>query len=1131
MKADLHPSLHRAAHTSPCGPEHSSMQSDAVSLDSRNSAPRRSSRFPACAVSLVFFLLFLAATPSRATDLTTAIDVSANPVLIGQEFIYTITIANTSTTGGGPFDSPNTFATIELPLGVIILSVDGGAADCSVEDRFVSCDIGDLAAFVDAAVKVVVQAAVAGTFLATASVEGGLFDPAPANNTATVETSIFGAELSVIKSAVPWILIDDTLRFHISVTNLGPEDATDVQIEDQVSAVFKVVEATTSAGSCDVDANQTVKCSAGDLAVSATARVEITAVANVAHPGRENVVWAAADNAAAQSDTVQVSILIPEDDADGDGVSNRDELLTGSDPLSADYSDLVVTKHGPQLAKNGDEISYEITVTNNGNPDGEDADVEEVQLDDTLPEGLSFLSASEGCEYDAATRLLTCTIGPLATGESKSIEVVARVTAGSGSEIANSAIALAAGLYDTDNLNNISTAFTSVVSAVTDLSVTKDGPGAGRAGDVISFEITVSNAGPDAASNVKVTDVLHADLAFQANGSSTECTAAGQTVTCTVGTLAPGESRAFVVAAKIATTVGQGAEITNIAVVEGSEDESDPAGNNSSPSISFFVERPCRAYVLIGDFNGTPGSGYVGRVALNAADEAQSDYEKAGYTVVRVDSARYFHLRQAVSDPFARAIWFLGHGSYKKTYPVFFDKLLGDPEPGLKFFGDRWVEPEQLLGGPFPQIQQVTLHACGQDLQEWRELFPTAVSLGEWDASTEPTRPHAIYWWQLAATYPPCDRSADKRAAVIEERSVVPSGLHQRLWPQGQYHLSDTAMVYDMAPVTNNRGSFVLEPSMQQIFNGLSFNVLVADSTEPVLLFGAEIEDGTIPVESQTADIRDDASFDVVFTMAALERLFTDPDAWSSTSGVQLEKVASGLDPDSVMAAVGTLLWGYPYESVDLSLRVSGPATVSEADTLTVTVDLANEGPSMVRDSEIALSVPAGLELAAPGCVEEFIHHRCGVGDLQPGETKQMVLDFIVSAAAGEELSAVFMARAVGYGESDAANNEGTLTVNVVVNTKREDRESLPERFVLHDNYPNPFNPSTTISFDVATAARVRLDVYDVLGRLRAVVVDEDLAAGRYDVQFDAAHLPSGVYVYRLRAGSYEASKSMLLSK
>jgi hypothetical protein len=88
-----------------------------------------------------------------------------------------------------------------------------------------------------------------------------------------------------------------------------------------------------------------------------------------------------------------------------------------------------------------------------------------------------------------------------------------------------------------------------------------------------------------------------------------------------------------------------------------------------------------------------------------------------------------------------------------------------------------------------------------------------------------------------------------------------------------------------------------------------------------------------------------------------------------------------------------------------------------------------------------------------------------------------------------------------------------------------------PFRFDLEQNYPNPFNPSTTIKFELPRTSQVSLAVFDVLGRQVSVLVNEKREAGVYEVKFDGSALSSGVYFYRLQAGSFVATKKLLLMK
>ena len=89
----------------------------------------------------------------------------------------------------------------------------------------------------------------------------------------------------------------------------------------------------------------------------------------------------------------------------------------------------------------------------------------------------------------------------------------------------------------------------------------------------------------------------------------------------------------------------------------------------------------------------------------------------------------------------------------------------------------------------------------------------------------------------------------------------------------------------------------------------------------------------------------------------------------------------------------------------------------------------------------------------------------------------------------------------------------------------------VPKEFALEGNYPNPFNPETTISLALPVASPVELVVYDVLGREVARLVDRELEAGHHTVVFDARGLASGIYVYRMVAEGFEQHRTMLVVK
>lgn len=106
-----------------------------------------------------------------------------------------------------------------------------------------------------------------------------------------------------------------------------------------------------------------------------------------------------------------------------------------------------------------------------------------------------------------------------------------------------------------------------------------------------------------------------------------------------------------------------------------------------------------------------------------------------------------------------------------------------------------------------------------------------------------------------------------------------------------------------------------------------------------------------------------------------------------------------------------------------------------------------------------------------------------------------------------------------------------TVTLRVTHPTAVQEIEPIPTHYALLQNYPNPFNPSTTIRFEIPAAGFVLLSVYNILGQEVATLISERLAAGRYSVTFDTDlyNLPSGVYFYRLHAGTFVATKKLVL--
>ena len=115
-----------------------------------------------------------------------------------------------------------------------------------------------------------------------------------------------------------------------------------------------------------------------------------------------------------------------------------------------------------------------------------------------------------------------------------------------------------------------------------------------------------------------------------------------------------------------------------------------------------------------------------------------------------------------------------------------------------------------------------------------------------------------------------------------------------------------------------------------------------------------------------------------------------------------------------------------------------------------------------------------------------------------------------------------------GDNSGDQWNFAANKIINIVQPTGIDD-QFLGSSFELLQNYPNPFNPTTKISWQSPVNSRQTLKVFDILGNEVATLVDEEMEAGYHSVDFSASELPSGVYFYRIQAGSFVETRKMML--
>ncbi|MGB5847989.1 MAG: T9SS type A sorting domain-containing protein [Ignavibacteriaceae bacterium] len=148
-------------------------------------------------------------------------------------------------------------------------------------------------------------------------------------------------------------------------------------------------------------------------------------------------------------------------------------------------------------------------------------------------------------------------------------------------------------------------------------------------------------------------------------------------------------------------------------------------------------------------------------------------------------------------------------------------------------------------------------------------------------------------------------------------------------------------------------------------------------------------------------------------------------------------------------------------------------------------------------------------------------------GNIAPGEVKSQVSFPIIIYTQNNPSSIDFIVHIFSNGKFFWRDS---FTVDVPVGVAVNET-NLPIEYALKQNYPNPFNPTTTINYQIPELSFVTLKVYDVLGSEIITLVNEEKPVGSYEVEFNAAGLPSGVYFYQLNAGEFINTKKMILLK
>jgi uncharacterized repeat protein (TIGR01451 family) len=494
--------------------------------------------------------------PGQPASVTTTVAQSADlavtktgptTITAGTTVTYSITVTN-----NGPSDAQTVQLTDTLASGLTLLSekqtggTDSFSDNSSPTTNTITFNAATMAANSSDVFEVVAGAA---SSLAdglpiddTASVFSNTNDPNPDNNNAdSPGTVAVVSDLEVANNGPATITAGSTVTYTLTLTNNGPSDAQfNVTLNDSLPNGLTPTSASQTGGSDNFGpgmvAGNTATFSATTVAAGNTDTFEVVAVAD---PGLTQGTQLDA--------TASVSSVTAN--------SNPNPSATFTSTVAA-VAGLVVTKTGPDtITAGGAAFTYTISLANNGI-----SDAQNVTLTDALPAGLTldFETQTNGSDPftdntgqpGTPSNTVTFSSSLVTAGNSDTFIVVASAATSlaNGSTISNTA-SVTSPTTDS-NPNNRSSTFTSKVAVVADLSVTDKGPPTATEGDTFTYTLTLTNAGPDAAASVVLSDALPAGLALlsvrQTDGTDAFTnTSSGNTASFSAATVPAGHSDTF----------------------------------------------------------------------------------------------------------------------------------------------------------------------------------------------------------------------------------------------------------------------------------------------------------------------------------------------------------------------------------------------------------------------------------------------------------------------------------------------------------------------------------------------------------------------------------------------------------
>ncbi|WP_456695174.1 isopeptide-forming domain-containing fimbrial protein [Aeromicrobium sp. P5_D10] len=507
-------------------------------------------------------------TPDLESDLEVEKSHDDDNAIAGESLTYDVLVTN-----HGPSDTDGPIVVEDtVPVGMTYKSASGTGWTCDEDEGVVTCTHAD--GLVDDANSTfsltfdIADDAGPATVTNTVTVDGPNTDPKLPNNSDSDPTVIKDqANIKVAKAAsADTVDAGDNVSWTIDVTNDGPSTADVISVVDTLPAGLSVVSISGSGWTCS---DSTISCTRATLAPGAAPTITVvTKVGSGVAAGTE------------LTNGVEVSTSTPGDDPDDNDSDDSVEVTTAADMT------LAKTHTGTPVA--GEPFTFTLTATNDGPSDA----LAPVTISDTLPVGMTYVSANDAwsCVADAvsaAGQEVLCTLvstDPLLPGTSApALAMVVDVAADqSGETLVNQAV-VDSDTPDPDTTNNEDDDTVTPTDEV-DLSITKSHAGPVEVGTQLKFEVNVKNAGPSEARDVKIDDTLPTGLTFvSAEGDGWTCS--DDAATCELDEpLAPGAS-ADPITVTVDVTPQAYPTVDNIVEVATSSNDTDDSNDKATDSV------------------------------------------------------------------------------------------------------------------------------------------------------------------------------------------------------------------------------------------------------------------------------------------------------------------------------------------------------------------------------------------------------------------------------------------------------------------------------------------------------------------------------------------------------------------